>query len=51
MENSMCKAKNLLGGINIWLDILEEKVSELEVMAIERIYKGAHRLKKKRIQL
>lgn len=46
----MCEIKNILSGINSWFDIVEEKISESEVMAIEIIHKGTHRLKKK-IQL
>lgn len=42
--------KNTLGGINSWLDIVEEKISEFEVMAIEMIHKGAYGLKKIQLQ-
>ena len=39
----MYKIGNTLSRINRWLDIEEEKMSELEIVAIEVIDKGTHR--------
>lgn len=33
----LCDTKNTMDGINDWLDIVEEKISELEDLAIETI--------------